>query len=251
MRTGVTRFARPVALIALSLALVACGKKPASQTDLDALDRELTDTAKPGASRDPALTAALRDQIMVDPGLAHPANANAVRPPPSPDAGATPPDGIGARPDGVDPAALKSAPPATGDCPNCRRAAGALTLGELARRQPNRAIADCASRLTYSATWANRLPADVPLYPDARVAEAAGAEGCGLRVVSFASAAPVTRIVDWYYTGTARAGYAADHQAAGAEHRLGGTRGEAAYMLYVSPHPGGGSDVDLVTNAGN
>lgn len=233
-------------LIALPLALVACGKQPAEQTDLDKLDRELTSTNQ----SDPALTAALRGQIMVDPALTQSSNDKSIRPPSRPDPGAIPPDGIGAKPDEVDPATLKTAPAAR-DCPDCRAAAGALTLGELAKRQQNRSMADCAARLGYSATWAARLSADVPLYPDARVAEAAGAQECGLRVVSFVTAAPVTRVIDWYYTKTSKAGFAAEHQRDGAMHVLGGTRGHAAYVVYVSPRNGGGSDVDLVTNQGN
>ena len=245
MRPGVTRFARPLLLVVLPLALVACGKQPAASTDLDDLDRELTAANQ----SDPVLTAALRDQIMVDPTLRQTANDKSIRPPSRPDPGAIPPDGIGARPDGVDPATLTTAP-AAGDCPDCRAAAGALTLGELAKRQKNRALADCAARLRYSATWAARLSDAVPLYPDARVAEAAGASECGLRVVSFATAAPVDRVIDWYYTRTSRAGFAAEHQRDGAQHVLGGTQGDAAFVVYVSPRDGGGSDVDLVTNGG-
>ncbi|TPG10981.1 hypothetical protein EAH84_11750 [Sphingomonas oligophenolica] len=233
-------------LVALPLALVACGKKPADQTDLDRLDNELTAANQ----SDPAMTAAVRGQIMVDPGLTQSSNEKSIRPPSRPDPNAIPPDGIGAKPDGVDPATLKPAPAAR-DCPDCRAAAGALTLGELAKRQKNASIAHCAGQLGYSATWAARLPADVPLYPDARVAEAAGAQPCGLRVVSFATAAPVTRVIDWYYTKTHNAGYAAEHQRDGAQHVLGGTRGDAAYVIYVSPRAGGGSDVDLVTNQGS
>jgi hypothetical protein len=243
MRTGVTKSAR--ALLLLPIALVACSKKPASETDLDKLDRELT----AGNQGDPALTAALRDQIMVDPALTQQSNDKSVRPPPRPDPGAVPPDDIATKSDGIDAATLAAAPDAR-DCPDCRLAAGALTLGELAKRQKNKRIADCAQRLGYSATWAARLSDDVPLYPDARVLEAAGAAQCGLRVVSFATSAPVDKVVNWYYTKTARAGYSADHQRDGSEHVLGGTRGDAAYMLYVSPRDGGGSSVDLVTNQG-
>lgn len=248
MPAGVKRCAPTLAIVIATLALASCGKPPAAQQDLDGLDKELTDSA--GNSRDPALTAALHDQIMVDPALAQSANANVVRPPSRPDAGSVPPDGIGARADGVDPATLRHAPAAEADCPECKRADGALTLGELARRQANRGIADCAPRIGYSASWANRLPADLPLYPDARIAEAAGAQGCGLRIVSFASAAPMARVIDWYYTQARRAGYAAEHRTDGTRQVLGGTRGEAAYMLYVSPRAGGGSDVDLIVNTG-
>lgn len=226
------------------LMLGACSKQPASQQALDTLDNQL---AEPGNQRDPALTTALRDQIMVDPALTQTANANVVRPPNRPDPGSVPPSTTGARADGVTAADLKPVPAATGDCPACRKAEGALTLGELARRQ-SAATAPCADTLSYSATWANRLPAEVPLYPDARVQEAAGNDACGLRVVSFASTAPVGRILDWYHARVTRAGFSAEHQADGAQHVLGGTRGAVAYVIYVTPDPNGGSDVDLVVN---
>jgi len=147
--------------------------------------------------------------------------------------------------DRVAAADLRPTPAAKGDCPACRKADGALTLGELARRQ-SAATAPCATRVTYSAGWANRLPAAVPLYPDARVREAAGNDACGLRVVSFASSAPVGRILDWYHARVTRAGYSADHQASGAQHVLGGTRGDAAYVVYVAADPAGGSQIDLI-----
>lgn len=236
---------QPLLAAALPLALLACAKPPADQPTLDDLDRELTSNNQ----GDPVLASAVRGQIMIDPALDQSSNARSVRPPNRPDPGAVPPDDIAATPDGVDPSTLKTAPAAHG-CPDCALAAGALTLGELARRQKNRRIADCSARLRYSATWAARLSGDVPLYPDARVTEAAGATGCGLRVVSFASAAPVDRIIDWYYTKTSRVGFAAEHQRQDSRHILGGTRGDAAYMLYVSPRPGGGSAVDMVTNTG-
>lgn len=225
--------------------LAGCSKPPASQQDLDSLDRELTEGAKPANQRDPALTAALRDQIMVDPALTQSANTNVVRPPSRPDPGAIPPERVAGRGDGVTAADLKPVPAARGDCPQCRKADGALTLGELARRQDGGAPA-CTGSVSYSAGWANRLPADVPLYPDARVAEAAGNAACGLRIVSFASAAPLGRVLDWYHARVTRAGYSAEHQADGSRHVLGGTRGEAAYVVYASPRPGGGTDVDLL-----
>lgn len=226
------------------LALAGCGQPPAAQQDLDSLDRELA-AATAGNGRDPALTAALRDQIMVDPALTQSANTNVVRPPNRPDPLSAPPEPVAARPDGVTAADLRPTPAAKGDCTACRKAEGALTLGELARRQ-SPSVAGCAQRVTYSAGWANRLPADVPLYPDARVREAAGNDACGLRVVSFASSAPAGRILDWYHARVTRAGYSAEHQAAGAQHVLGGTRGDAAYVVYVSPDSAGGSQVDLL-----
>nr|WP_277998577.1 hypothetical protein [Sphingomonas liriopis] len=225
--------------------LAACSKQPAAQQDLDGLDKELT-AGIAGNQRDPALTAALHDQIMVDPALTQSANANVVRPPSRPDPLSIPPDVSAGRPDGVTAADLKPTPAARGDCPACRKAQGALTLGELAARQAPATAAACAQAVSYSAGWATRLPADVPLYPDARVREAAGNDACGLRVVSFASGAPVGRILDWYNARVTRAGYSAEHQASGAEHMLGGTRGDAAYLVHVTPDLAGGSAVDLL-----
>lgn len=227
------------------LLLAACSKPPASQDDLDSLDKQLTAGAA-GNQRDPALTAALHDQIMVDPALTQTANANVVRPPSRPDPLAIPIDPTAGRPDGVTAADLKATPAARGDGPTLRRIAGALTLGELAARQGTPAQAGCAQQVRYSAGWATRLPADVPLYPQARVREAAGNDACGLRIVSFASNAPAARILDWYTARVTRAGYSVDHQADGAEHLLGGTRGQSAYLVHVTADPAGGSLVDLL-----
>ena len=230
---------------ALLLLVPACNRAPDPQPDLDQLDRELTDANSAGKSRDPAIAQALHDQIMVDPNLTQSSNANAVRPPSRPDSGAVPPDIT--RPDPVDPATLRRAPAAKADCPQCRAKGQAFTLGALAGQQPG----GCAT-VSYSAQWANRLPAALPLYPDARVTEAAGANTgpCHLRVVSFRSSAAPAKLVDFYYTRASAAGYSAEHRADGTMHVLGGTHGGDAYVVYVTPRQGGGAVVDLVSNAG-
>lgn len=236
-----------VAILALPLTLAACGKPPAAKQSLDGLDRQLTD------NRDPALTATLHDQIMVDPQLVQSANTDAVRPPPQPDSGAMPPDDLGAPRDTSRASDLTSPPPPTAGCPECAAARGALTLGALAERQSQRSVAACAGGLRYATAWADKLPAALPLYPDARIAEAAGNDGngCSLRVVSFASNAPVARVASWYYAHATRAGFAADHRADGAERVLRGAQGAASFMLYLRPHAGGtGTDADLVSAGG-
>lgn len=236
------------ALAPAALALSACGEPASTERDLESLDRELAQA--PANARDPALTASLADQILVDPALTQGSNADAIRPPNRPDPGATPPVDIAAIPDRVDTATLRRAPAPSGDCPECRAATGALTLGALAGSRPQ--TANCAAEVQYSAAWATRLPADLPLYPDARVIEAAGANrnGCSLRVVTFATAAPIAKVIDWYYTRAAAAGYSAGHRTEGAQHVLAGTRGRAAYIVYASPRSGGGTEIDLVVNAG-
>ena len=56
----------------------------------------------------------------------------------------------------------------------------------------------------------------------------------------------VGRILDWYNARVSRAGYSAEHHASGTRHVLGGTRGDAAYIVYATARAGGGSDVDLL-----
>ena len=245
-------------LIALPLALPACARDgdPANDqaAQVAAVDAALIGNTAASAG-DPALTAALRDQIMVDPALVQQANDDVVRPPTAPLSGAMPPDGVAVAAMKSDPLAgekLRPAPPAAaGSCRQCAIARRALTLGALAQAQGG-ATGQCAARVTYSAGWANRLPAATPLFPDARVAEAAGADGdgCALRVVSFVSAQPMQRLLDFYYTRTTAAGFDAQHQAEGVEHVLAVTKtGGGAFLAMMRPHAAGGTDVDLMVDA--
>jgi hypothetical protein len=248
-------------LIALGgIALTACGPKPAADGNLDSLDAEL---AGNGANAsDPAMRAALQDQIMVDPSLTGQSNADAIRPPQQPYSGAIPPDSVaGTKTDGSVTASGSSssggarpAPAPSKDCPQCKVRNDSVTLGALAGRQGDKRTAGCARNLQYSTAWAQRLPADLPLYPDARVDEAAGAAtgGCALRVVSFSTGASIQTVIDWYYGRVTAAGYSAQHQADDGQHALGGTRRDgAAYVIYFDTRADGRTEVDIVANNGN
>jgi hypothetical protein len=251
---------RSFAWLIAPLALAACGPQPAAEGNLDSLDAELAGNA--ANSSDPAIRAALQDQIMVDPALTGQSNADAIRPPQQPYSGAIPPDSVaGSKTDGTTTASgssssgsAKPAPAPSGDCPQCRVRNDSVTLGALASRQNDRRTATCARNLQYSTSWAQRLPVDVPLYPDARVDEAAGAAagGCALRVVSFSTGASVQTVLDWYYGRVTAAGYSAEHQANDGQHVLGGTRRDgAAYVIYLDTRGDGRTEVDIVANNGN
>jgi hypothetical protein len=237
-----------ILFVFLPLALAGCGGSDTGNNMMS--DAEL------GNAADPAVSAALQDPIMVDPQLGRQANGDAIRPPSQPYSGGVPSDAVAANGTRVDTTGLMKAPaPTKGkDCPQCKAASESVTLGGIAARQPNARIKGCAGALQYSASWAQRLPADLPLYPQARVTEAAGAQGgkCALRVVSFSAAQPVDALLDWYYTKATRAGYSSEHQTEGAQHILGGTRGrdDGAYVLFLTARRDGGTDVDLVANNG-
>lgn len=252
----IRRVDRALIALFLPLALVACGSGNDADRNLDSLDAELSDGNSAGNSRDPALMAALQDQIMVDPALAGQANHDAIRPPAQPYSAPVPLDGAtGAAPVNGSTASetLKHAPEPSGSCTRCGAAQEAMTLGALAARQGDAGTHSCARGVQYSTGWAQRLPRDLPLYPDASVSEAAGSEGgaCALRIVSFASNAPLQTVIDWYYTRATDAGYSAEHQADGDQHVLAGTRNEAAFALFITRRDDGGTDVDMVVNNGN
>lgn len=229
------------------LLLTACGGQSDDDAQLHALDNELAAMNDGSPARDPQLREALAGQIMVDPGLTQTANANAVRPPNRPASDKVPSMPLPADP--VDPRTLKAAPAAARDCPECRASAGAFTLAAKAGQQV--ANAACLSGLRYSAGWAQRLPGAFAPYPGAEVAEAAGndSHACAFRIVSLRTAASPAKVIDYYYTRASGAGYTAEHKTDGGQHVLGGTRGEAAYMVYATPRDGG-TDIDLVVKGG-
>jgi hypothetical protein len=217
---------RSAALAGL-LALAACNRGEGN--NVAALDNNLV-----GNGADPALTSALEDQILVDPNLVQQANPNQAHAPQTP---------------------VQAQYPA-GSASTGGNASGAAQAahGELASAaapdgQP--APMACGQPIAYGNGWANRLPAEFPAYPGGRVTEAAGSDrgDCHVRVVSFTTADPYGRVIDYYRGLATRAGFSAEQQARGGDQVLGGTRGEVAYYLIVTPQQGG-SDVSLIVNNG-
>ncbi|WNO54546.1 hypothetical protein [Stakelama saccharophila] len=239
---------RTAAFLLLPLALAACSGNDDDQ-DLGALDNQLIGQ---GNGVDPAITGALRDQIMVDPDLVGQSNGGAIRPPSQPYSAGVPKTGTARRAAADGKLMRAPAPVKAKACSECEAGRESLTIGALAANQP--AAKGCAADLDYSAKWAQRLPDGLALYPRAHVIEAAGSTGgrCHLRVVSFWADQPMQHMLDWYYTQARRAGYDAEHQVDGNEHILGGTRTSdgGAYVLFMTPRKGGGTDIDLVANRG-
>ena len=217
-------------ILALSLtALTACGGTSAK--DADQLDASLLGK---GNATDPALTATLEDQIMVDPALTGQANANAIRPTDEPMQAPIPPEKDG------DPS----------------RDGNGKTLGQMAAQQAQinkDNFNGCGLDVDYSMVWSTRLPSGLPLYPQARVVEAAGSDtnGCKLRAVTFTTAAAPRSLIDFYLDAAKRAGYSVEHSAKGLENVVSGARSDgAAFYVVLTARPSGGASADLVTNQG-
>jgi hypothetical protein len=201
------------------LTLAACGGG-AANNELAAIDNELIANAV-----DPALTTALQDQLSVDPTLAQQTNPNSARPPEAPVQAQYPADANPGQ-----------------DGTQTRTAGGTA---------PPPSAAACGRGFDHGNAWANRMPPEWPAYPGGRLTEAAGNDhgGCRMRVVSFTTSDAPPRVIEMYRGLASRAGYSAEAQERGGDKVLGGTRGESAYYLIVTPQ-GTGSDVSLIVNNG-
>ncbi len=207
---------RAALLAAAALSMNAC--RQSEDSELAKLDNQIA-----GNEADPALTGALEDQILVDPTLTQQSNRNAVRPPDRP---------------------AQAQYPAGGGQPK----AGATG-------QPQTAAVNsggCASgKFDYNPEWARRLPPDLSIYPGGKLTEAAANNqgSCRMRVVTFTSADPAERVLDWYRGRVQGAGYSAEQQRREGDHILAGANEQkgGAYYLIVTPK-GAGSEVALIAN---
>jgi hypothetical protein len=249
-----------LALALCATGLTACGSDTAKK-DAASLDKKLLGK---GEIADPALTSALEDQIMVDPSLSGQSNQLAVRPTDEPVSAPVPPvkgeapataipgrktvslGQLAAR-QGVGPRTATGASYGGGSAAS----AGAAPVGMPAAQRAN--FTGCGLDVDYSMGWANRLPGDLPLHPQARVEEAAGSDvgTCRLRAVTYTTAAPIQTMVDYYLGAARRAGYSAEARNDGAGRVVGGTRRDgSAYYVILTERDGGGTTADFVANNG-
>jgi hypothetical protein len=250
-----------------ALSLAACGKEDA-KVEAAKLDDTLLGK---GNDADPAIASALEDQIMVDPALVGQSNAHSVRAPDQPAQTPVPPAAAGGPPPAQATTlgqrvaqGVPSAPAATSVPPKpaaveaaapVRAPAAAAPIpstsgrGDLAQAQFN----GCGLAVSYSLAWSARLTSEVPLYPQSRVAEAAGSDAgaCRLRAVTFATNAAPRNLIDFYLGVGRKAGFQTDYTTRNGEQMVSGSRGDgAAFYVILTPQASGGTMADLVSNRG-
>jgi len=179
---------------------------------------------------DPAIASALADPLMADPYLERRSNAGALRPADQPYQAMVPPG-----------------------APDSLRLGARPTT--LARMQPRMrtGFAGCNLNVSYSFRWASRLPPEIELPKDARVAEAAGSDvtGCGLRLVAFALPARPDSVIDLYRRAAKAGSYTIVEEEHDGASVLSARRARDGAAFHLSAFPSaGGSAVDLVSNRG-
>ncbi len=202
---------------ALTLILLSgCGSSPTTRAN--------------NADTDPAVTSALADPLMADPRLDGQSNNGAIRPADQPYQ-AMIPTGM---PD-----------PLRGDAPPT----------VLARTRPllDRNFRGCDFGVRYSYGWAARLPGDLALPTEARVAEGGGSDapGCALRLIAYSTPTGPEAAADVYRRIAKAGGYALSERKLGPATVISAARAAdgAAFVASVTA-PDGGSAVDLASNRG-
>lgn len=110
--------------------------------------------------------------------------------------------------------------------------------------------ATCFEGVSYSTAWAARLPGEFPVYPRGNTQEAAGNDegSCAVRAVSFKTPVPVGQVFSFYAARARDAGYSVDYTIVGNENVLSGVSGQSAYTIYARKGSDGVTEVDLTTS---
>lgn len=206
---------------------------------------------------DPAIVAALADEIMIDPDLVgQDQGIGAIVLSGPLDAG-VPPERVGPEAAAIDRAeagklaggTIRTAPEPGGGNGSAALLRRAMTLGQIAAAAGQES---CAGRIEYSARWAARLPQGLEVYPHGAVQEAAGNDrnDCRLRVVHFVTPVEPRDVIDYYFTRASAAGYGARHTLDGGAHVLAGSRGGSGYLIHARAGEGGLTEVDLLVSGG-
>lgn len=209
---------------------------------------------------DPLMSAALADQIMVDPDMVGRNGANQAASFVATDGALPQPDGgpEAARAARDEALALIGGSAALRRAPQPERIEGelppeaALSVAARAAAATGGGARDCAALAQFSAAWAARLPDGFPVYPRGAVHEAAGTDQgrCHLRVVNFTTPVSLPDVLDFYYTRAMAEGFVVQAIMQGEDHVLGGVRQGRSFMVFARAAAAGQTSVDLVTTGG-
>lgn len=208
------------------------------------------DDAANDKPRDSVAAAALDDPLMTDPDLTGQNRGNAALDGGLPD-GAMPsfkrsPEEVAAArteaerllgrpiPAAPDPASTVAA----------SRLAGATTMQAIA--VASGLGGDCAGKLEYSAVWAARLPAALPVYPRGHTLVAGGSDqaGCKLRAVRYVTPVEPGDVVAFYHASTRAAKLPAARSRESDDEVLSGK----GYALFARKRGDGLTEIDLITS---
>ncbi|UIP06277.1 hypothetical protein LY632_11335 [Erythrobacter sp. SDW2] len=204
--------------------------------------------------RDPMATQALNDQIMVDPDLSQQNEANAAL---SGNGDHSLPPVVATR-EAIEGAKLEAAD-LVGGTANLRQLsepkaaeplpeAALYSVTELAKLTTGAEV--CAEKASFTARWAARMPAALPIYPRGNTIEAAGSDsgGCKLRAVRFLTPVARADVLAFYAASARKAGLNASYSRAGEIEVVEGGKGASRYAIYVRRRQSGISEVGLVTS---
>lgn len=230
------------AMLLCAVALAGCGE----------------DTIAPAREPvDPAVLAALGDQILVDPDLARQNEGSAAltggidHALPLPNRSLRAIDAARAEAlaivGGRDKLLALPAPAGTSEAPPL-----VARLSVVSRARHAGAPQRCVAALTHDFGWAARMPAAFPIYPHGATQEAAGAEsgGCSLRAIHFRTPVAAEEVLAFYHTLAQGADYASTLATAGDERVLRAAKGDAALAVFARQTPSGITAIDLVTWGG-
>lgn len=222
----------------LACMLAGCGEEHARRT---------------ATNVDPAVVAALDDQILVDPDLSRQNQGNAAltgnvdHALPLPDTSFRALEAareearaiVGGR------GRFRALPPADrqeAEAPLAKRITIAARAAYAGVSEP------CLRSLDRGFIWAARMPAAFPVYPRGATQEAAGTDAgiCAVRAVNFRTPIPLEEVLVFYHTRAIDAGFSSTLANAGEESVLSGTRDGASFAVYARSGPSGLTEVDLV-----
>lgn len=231
----------PLLVLPWLMLLAACGSK---------------DAGEKAADQDPVVADAVNDPIMADPDLAAQNRGNAALTGGGPASAQIPP--FNTSPEEIERArtaaadllggTVNPAPPAQRSADTSRLAGAETPLAVAAALQ----LVDgkCTEQFQFSAVWAAKLPARVPVYPRGHTLVAGGIDkpGCPpLRSVRFVTPVAVSDVIDFYYATTAKA-LLPKRAREGVDEVVEGGFELGRFAVYARKRADGLTEVDLVTS---